>query len=114
MEVLDRAREYFVVKNGLTLVESFAHYHGQSGSIDVGVSGVKLMGKTEYDSKTVLNELMKYVEEQFGIKLETLILHLHSSLGHIELVVSNSKPVEVTIETMEHENEVSEFLHKLP
>jgi hypothetical protein len=113
IEALDRAKRYFE-ENGLTLVEMISHLHGQGGFTEIRVSGGKLAGKAEYDSKKVLDEITKHAEEDFGFKLITLSLHFHTSLGYVDVHVSNEKPAEVTLETTEYESQVKELAAQLP
>lgn len=111
LEVLERAKRYF---ERLTLVERIAHLHGQRGFTEVRVSGEKLIAKAEYDSETVLNDVINYIEDRFGLKPLTLSLHFHAPLGHINVTVSNEKPAEVTLESVENDYLVKEFASKLP
>lgn len=50
---------------------------------EIPVSGGKLFGKAEYDSKSVLNELTQHAEERFGFASVTLSLHFHTRLGDV-------------------------------
>ena len=113
LEALDRAIKYFEEK-GLTLIESVAHLHGRGGFTEIRVSGGKLLGKTEYDSKIVLTDLTQYAEDKFGIKVIGSSLHFHASIGFVDVSVSSEKPTEVTFQTMEYEYQVKEFADKLP
>ena len=99
LEALDRATKYFEEK-GLTLIEGAAHLHGRGGFTEIRVSGGKLLGKAEYDSKIVLNDLTKYVEDRFGFKAIESSLHFHAPIGFVDVSVSSEKPAEVTFETM--------------
>jgi len=110
---LDRANKYFE-ENGLTLIETIAHLHGQGGFTEIRVSGGKLVGKAEYSSKTVLDELTKSATDRFGFEPVTFSLHFHTSLGYVDVSVSNEKPAEVTLETMEYDSQVKEFADGLP
>jgi hypothetical protein len=112
-DALDRVTRYFEEK-GLTLIESVAHLHGRGGFTEIRISGGKLLGKAEYDSKTVLNDLTKYVESTFGFKTAQSSLHFHAPTGYVDISVSSEKPVEVTFETMEYEHQVKELADKLP
>ena len=113
LEALDRATKYFEEK-GLTLIEGAAHLHGRGGFTEIRVSGGKLLGKAEYDSKIVLNDVTKYVEDRFGFKAVESSLHFHAPVGFVDVSVSSEKPAEVTFETMEYEYQVKEFAGKLP
>jgi hypothetical protein len=113
LEALDRAGKYFE-KNGLTLIETIAHLHGQGGFAEIRVSSGKLTGKAEYDSKVVLDELTKTTEDKFGFMPVNFSLHFHTTVGYVDVNVSNEKPVEVTLETMEYEYQVKEFADSLP
>lgn len=113
LEALDRANKYFE-ENGLTLIETVAHLHGQGGFTEIRVSGGKLVGKAEYDSKTVLDELTKTATERFGFKPISFSLHFHATVGHVDVTVSNEKPAEVTLESMEFENQAKQFADRLP
>jgi hypothetical protein len=113
LEALDRATKYFE-ENGLTLLESGAHLHGRGGFIETRVSGSKLLGKVEYDSESVLNDLTKYIENKFGFQAVDSSLHFHSTMGYVDVSVSSEKPTEVTFMTVEYERHVREFAEMLP
>ncbi len=112
-EALDRASKYFEEK-GLTLVECAAHLHGRGGFTEIRVSGSKLLGKAEYDSKIVLTDVTKYVVDRFDFKASECSLHFHTPMGFVDVSVSSEKPAEVTIETTEYEYQVKEFANELP
>ena len=112
-EALDRATKYFEEK-GLTLIEGAAHLHGRGGFTEIRVSGGKLLGKAEYDSKIILNELTKHAEDRFGFEAMESSLHFHAPIGFVDVSVSSEKPTEVTFQTMEYEYQVKEFADKLP
>jgi hypothetical protein len=113
LQALDRAKKYFE-ESGLTLVETIAHLHGSGGFTEIRVSGGKLVGKAEYDSKAVLDELASTVRERFGFEPVSFSLHYHTTVGYVDVHVSNEKPTEVTLETMEYENQVKQFADSLP
>jgi hypothetical protein len=113
LEALDRASKYFE-QNGLALVETNAHLHGKGGFTEIRVSGGKLVGKREYDSKMVLEELMKNARDRFGFEPVSYGLHFHAPLGHVDVMVSNEKPAEVTLDSSEYDNQVREFIGRLP
>jgi len=113
LEALDRAKKYFE-DTGLTLIETIAHLHGKGGFAEIRVSGGKLVGKAEYDSKAVLDELTSNAEEKFGFEPVSHSLHYHTSIGYVDVHVSSEKPTEVTLETMEYEPQVKEFAGSLP
>jgi hypothetical protein len=113
LEALDRASNYFE-KNGLALVETIAHLHGKGGFTEIRVSGGKLVGKREYDSKTVLDELVKNARDRFGFEPVSFGLHFHAPLGHVDVRVSNEKPTEVTLDSIEYDSQVKQFADRLP
>jgi len=113
MEALDRAKKHFE-ENGLTLVEMISHLHGRGGFTEVRVSGGRLVGNTEYDSKNVLDSITKHIEENFGFQTITHSLHFHTSLGYVDVHVSNERPAEVIMETTEYESQVKELAARLP
>ena len=113
LEALDRATKYFE-QNGLALVETNAHLHGKGGFTEIRVSGGKLVGKREYDSKIVLEELMKNARDRFGFEPVSYGLHFHAPLGHVDVMVSNEAPAEVTLDSSEYDNQVREFAGRLP
>lgn len=113
LEALDRASKYFE-KNGLALVETIAHLHGKGGFTEIRVSGGKLVGKREYDSKTVLDELAKNARDKFGFEPVSFGLHFHAPLGHVDVTVSNEKPAEVTLDSIEYDSQVKQFADRLP
>jgi hypothetical protein len=113
LEALDRASNYFE-KNGLALVETIAHLHGKGGFTEIRVSGGKLVGKHEYDSKTVMDELVKDIRDRFGFEPVSFGLHFHAPLGHVDVTVSNEKPSEVTLDSIEYDSQVKQFADRLP
>ena len=113
LEALDRAKKYFE-ENGLTLVENIAHLHGKGGSAEIRVSGGKLVGKAEYDSKQVLSELTRNAADRFGFEPVSFSLHFHATVGHVDVTVSNEKPAEVTLDSLEYDYQVREFADRLP
>ena len=110
---LERAGKYFE-QNGLALVETNAHLHGKGGFTEIRVSGGKLVGKREYDSKQVLDELTKSARDRFGFEPVSFGLHFHAPLGHVDVMVSNADPTEITLDSIEYDNQVREFVAKLP
>jgi len=113
LEALDRAGKYFE-ENGLALVETIAHLHGRGGFAEIRVSGGKLVGKREYDSKFILDELTKIARERFGLEPVSFGLHFHAPLGHVDVTVSNEKPAEVNLDSVEYDNQVKQFADRLP
>jgi len=113
LEALDRASKYFE-ENGLALVETNAHLHGKGGFTEIRVSGGKLVGKREYDSKFVLDELVKNARDRFGFEPVSFGLHFHAPLGHVDVMVSNEEPAEVVLDSLEYDNQVKEFAGRLP
>jgi len=113
LEALDRASKYFE-ENGLALVETIAHLHGRGGFTEIRVSGGKLVGKREYDSKTVLDELVKTARDKFGFETVSFGLHFHAPLGHVDVIVSSEKPAEVTLDSEEYDSQVKQFADRLP
>ena len=110
---LDRASKYFE-ENGLALVETIGHLHGKEGFTEIRVSGGKLVGKAEYDSKLVLDELTKEARNRFGLEPVSFGLHFHAPLGHVDVTVSNEKPVELSLDSVEYDAQVKQFAGKLP
>jgi len=113
LEALDRANRYFG-ENGLALVETIAHLHGKGGFAEIRVSGGKLVGKREYDSKFVLDELAKNARERFGLESVSFGLHFHAPLGHVDVSVSNERPAEVNLDSVEYDIQVRQFAERLP
>ena len=113
LKAFDMADEYFE-QQGLTLVENIAHLHGKGGFAEIRVSGGKLVGKAEYDSKQVLGELTSNAVDRFGFEPSSFSLHFHTSVGHVDVTVSNEKPAEVTLDSVEYDHQVREFAERLP
>jgi hypothetical protein len=113
LQALDRATKYFE-ENGLALVETIGHLHGKGGFTEIRVSGGKLVGKAEYDSKLVLDELTNDARSKFGFEPVSFGLHFHAPFGHVDVTVSNEKPVEVSLDSVEYDAQVKEFANKLP
>jgi hypothetical protein len=113
LQALDRADKYFE-ENGLALVETIAHLHGRGGFTEIRVSGGKLVGKAEYDSKLVLDELTNDAKSRFGFEPVFFGLHFHAPLGHVDVTVSTEKPVEVSLDSVEYDAQVKQFADKLP
>ena len=112
LEALDRANKFFEEK-GLTLAESIAHLHGKGGSVEIRVSGGELVGKAEYDPKQVLSQLTKNAVDGLGFEPVSFALHFHTTIGHVDVTVSNEKPAEVTLNSMEYDHQVREFADRL-
>jgi len=102
-----RSREQVLEENGLTLVETIAHLHGQGRSTEIRVSGTKLVGRAEYDSKDVLDEPVKTVEEKFSFKPFSFALHFHTPIGYSDVSVMTERRTDITFETMEYDHQVS-------
>ena len=113
MQALDRANKYFA-ENGLALVETIAHLHGKGGFTEIRVSGGRLVGRSEYDSKLVLDELTKDARDKFDLEPVSFGLHFHAPLGHVDVTISNEKPVEVSLDSVEYDAQVKQFADKLP
>jgi hypothetical protein len=113
LEALDRANKYFE-QEGLTLVETIAHLHGKGGFAEIRVSGGKLLGKAGYDSKQVLSELTRSAVDRFGFEPVSFSLHFHATVGHVDVTVSNEKPDEVMLDSVEYDYQVREFAARLP
>ena len=113
LQALDRARKHFE-ENGLTLVETIALIHGKGGFTEIRVSGGKLVGKAEYDSKLVLDELTNDARSKFGFEPVSFGLHFHAPYGHVDVTVSTEKPVEVSLDSVEYDAQVKQFANKLP
>ena len=112
-QTLDRANKYFEQK-GLTLVENVAHLHGKGGFAEIRVSGGKLVGKAEYDSKQVLSELARNAVDRFGFEPVSFSLHFHAPVGDVDVTVSNEKPAEVMLDSTEYDYQVRELADSLP
>ena len=113
LEALDQGKKYFE-ENGLTLIETVAHLHGQGGFTEIRVSGGKLVGNAEYDSKEVLRELTKNAREKFGFEAVSFSLHFHAATGHVDVTVSNEKPCEVTLDSVGYDHQARRFADRLP
>ena len=88
-DTLDRSYQYFVVEQGLQLVEWVAHLHAEQGACELRVTGGKIKGTTEVDSKAVL-------------------------LSQVERLVKDTDPGEITFESQELDFPVKEFSDRLP
>ena len=117
-EALDSSYEYFVEKQGLELVEWIAHLHAKEGACELRVSGGKIKGSTEVDSKAVLLSQTGKLVKDYGFEPVYFGLHLHANpdadAGHLMIAVKDNDPVEITFESRELDSEVREFSDQLP
>ena len=117
-EALDSACEYFVEKQGLQLVEWIAHLHAEEGACELRVSGGKIKGSTEIDSKAVLLSQAGRLVEDYGFEPVYFGLHIHADSdpagGHLMIAVKETEPVEITFESQELDFLVREFSDRLP
>ncbi len=54
------------------------------------------------------------LRDRFGFEPVSYGLHFHAPLGHVDVVVSNEDPAEVTLDSSEYDNQVREFAGRLP
>ena len=113
IKVLELAEEYFINNLGLEPIERLAHLHSQEGFIEIKVSGLKLVGKEEYTPRITLDEITNYVNKEYGFHLEKLSLHLHSNLGHVDVIISNETPTQVNLDSYEFDYQIKEFVKKI-
>lgn len=108
---LELAEQYFVGKLKLNPIDRIAHFHGKESFIEIKTSGI--MKQENISSKTILNDFTKYVKEKYDFNLETLALHLHSNIGHVNVLISNENPATVTLESYEFDYQVQEFAKEI-
>lgn len=117
-EALDSSYEYFVEKQGLQLVEWIAHLHAKEGACELRISGGKIKGSTEVDSKAVLLSQTGRLVEDYGFEPVYFGLHIHSTTeadrGHLMIAVKDTDPVEISFESQELDSPVQEFSEQLP
>ena len=117
-EALDRSYEYFVEKQGLQLVEWVAHLHARQGACELRVTGGKIKGSTEVDSKAVLLSQAGRLIKDYGFEPVYFGLHLHADpaqdAGHLMVAIKETDPVEITFESQELDLPVKEFSDQLP
>ena len=117
-EVMSKAHEYFVDKQGLEVIERVKHLHGSEGVVEISVGGATVAGDKPYDSQTVFTHLTDYAENRYGLTPVYVLLHLHVSHkddpGHLLVQANFGDPVEVRIETQEYEFQAKEFMASLP
>lgn len=117
-EALNRSYEYFVEKQGLQLVEWIAHLHAKQGACELRVTGGKIKGSTEVDSKAVLFSQAERLIKDYGFEPVYYGLHLHAvpdqDVGHLMVAVKETDPVEITFESQELDFPVKEFSDQLP
>jgi hypothetical protein len=117
-DALDRSYEYFVEQQGLQLVEWIAHLHAAQGACELRVTGGKIKGSTEVDSKAVLLSQTGKLIRDYGFEPVYFGLHLHAKadqdVGHLMVAVKETDPVEVTFESQELDFPVKEFSAQLP
>jgi hypothetical protein len=93
-EALDRSYEYFVEKQGLKLVEWVAHLHARQGACELRVTGGKIEGSTEVDSKAVLLSQTERLIGDYGFEPVYFGLHLHTDpdgdAGHLMIAVKET------------------------
>jgi hypothetical protein len=117
-DALTKIEEYFVQKVGLTLVEGAAHLHAKTGFAEVRVSGGKIVGKEEYDSRNVLFETIETMKREYGFTVIYYLFHIHTSpsesIGHLVITVSNDTPAEINFQSEELDYQVKEFAEMIP
>ncbi|MCK5007764.1 MAG: hypothetical protein KAR73_10270 [Spirochaetales bacterium] len=117
-DALDRSYQYFVEEQGLQLVEWVAHLHAEQGACELRITGGKIKGTTEVDSKAVLLSQAERLIKDYGFKPVYYGLHLHTvpdeEVGHLMVAVKETDPVEITFETQELDFPVKEFSAQLP
>lgn len=117
-DTLDRSYQYFVVEQGLQLVEWVAHLHAEQGACELRVTGGKIKGTTEVDSKAVLLSQVERLVKDYGFNPVYYDLHLHAvpdeDVGHLMVSVKETDPVEITFESQELDFPVKEFSDRLP
>jgi hypothetical protein len=117
-EALDRSYEYFVKKQGLHLVEWIAHLHAREGACELRVTGGRIKGATEVDSKSVLLAQTSRLVQDYGFSPAYYGLHLHGSpeeeAGHLMIAIRETDPVEISFESTELDAPVKEFSDQLP
>jgi hypothetical protein len=117
-EALDRSYEFFVEKQDLKLVEWIAHLHAKEGACELRVSGGKIKGSTEVDSKAVLLSQTGKLVKDYGFEPVYYGLHIHTNpdtdAGHLMIAVKETDPVEITFESQELDSQVKEFSDQLP
>lgn len=116
-EVMDRAYNFFVNQQLLTLVERTQHLHGTEGVIEISVGGARFAGRSPCDARTVFEQLTTHSRRKYGLVPVYVALHLHSAHkddpGHLLVQASFEDPVEVRIETQEYEYEAKTFMASL-
>jgi len=117
-DALDRSCRYFVEEQGLQLVEWIAHLHAEKGACELRVTGGKIKGSKESDSKEVLLSQARRLVDDYGFEPVYYGLHLHAvpdqDVGHLMVAVKATDPVEVTFESHEMDFPVKEFAGRLP
>jgi hypothetical protein len=117
-EAVEKGIEYFILNNGLNLEEIVGHMHAKEGATEVRVSGGKIVGKDEYDAKSVLKKIVDFVKQDFGLDEIYYLLHIHgpgeSPVGHLMVTVRCDKPTEVSFQSQELDYQVKEFARSLP
>ena len=113
IKVLELAEKYFIDELKMDPIERLAHLHSKEGFIEVKLSGSKLVGKEEYTPRITLDEITKYINTEYGFHLEKLSLHLHSNLGHVDVIISNEKPTKVNLDSYEFDYQIKEFVKKI-
>ena len=117
-EALDSSYQYFVEKQGLQLVEWIAHLHAKEGACELRISGGKIKGSTEVDSKAVLLSQSGRLVKDYGFEPVYFGLHIHpkteADRGHLMIAVKDTDPVEISFESQELDSPVQEFSEQLP
>lgn len=117
-EALDRSYQYFVEKKGLRLVEWVAHLHAKQGACELRVTGGKIKGTTEVDSKALLLSQTGRLVKDYGFGPVYYGLHLHTDhdreAGHLMVAIKETDPVQITFESQELDFPVQEFIDQLP
>ena len=117
-KTLDRCYQYFVEDQKLALKEWIVHLHAEKGACELRVTGEKIKGSGETNSKAVLLTETERLTKEYGFKPLYYGLHLHTvpneEMGHLMISVKDTDPVEISFESQELDYLVKQFSSRLP
>ena len=117
-KAFERALNYFIHENGLTLIELVAHLHGKEGAIELRITGEKIIGKEEYKSMDVLTNYVDHMVGNYGFDLIYFLLHIHGPgedpIEHLMISVRKDAPTEINMQGQELDIQIKDFAQTLP
>ena len=117
-EALKQALAFLLKDRKLKLIELAAHLGDATAGIAISVSGETLKaGGEDYEPRRVLEMIVGYAEEAFGLSIFHYSLHWHPAAdesGHLLVQIDHRTPVVVSVESQDLDAQARAFLSRLP